>query len=65
MGILLPWNAPLLLFSLKATPALASSNKLMMKPAGHTLVSALKLVELVAQEFVNYILSHYVHISPS
>ncbi|AHF76658.1 Aldehyde dehydrogenase, NAD(P)-dependent [Sodalis praecaptivus] len=46
---IVPWNAPLLLFSLKAAPALAAGNTLVMKPAEHTSASALKLMELVAQ----------------
>ncbi len=46
---IVPWNAPLLLFSLKAAPALAAGNTLVMKPAEHTSASALKLMELVEQ----------------
>jgi acyl-CoA reductase-like NAD-dependent aldehyde dehydrogenase len=44
---IVPWNAPLLLFSLKAAPALAAGNTLVMKPAEHTSATALKLMELV------------------
>lgn len=44
---IVPWNAPLFLFSLKAAPALAAGNTLVMKPAEHTSASALKLMELV------------------
>jgi len=43
---IVPWNAPLLLFSLKAAPALAAGNTLVMKPAEHTSATALKLMEL-------------------
>ncbi|WP_413733655.1 aldehyde dehydrogenase [Sodalis sp. RH21] len=46
---IVPWNAPLLLFSLKAAPALAAGNTLVMKPAEHTSATALKLMELVEQ----------------
>jgi len=44
---IVPWNAPLLLFSLKAAPALAAGNTIVMKPAEHTSATALKLMELV------------------
>ncbi|MBS7700851.1 MAG: aldehyde dehydrogenase [Chelatococcus sp.] len=44
---IVPWNAPLLLFSLKAAPALAAGNTLVMKPAEYTSATALKLMELV------------------
>lgn len=44
---IVPWNAPLFLFSLKAAPALAAGNTLVMKPAEHTSATALKLMELV------------------
>lgn len=45
---IVPWNAPLLLLSLKAAPALAAGNTLVLKPAEHTSATALKLMELVA-----------------
>ncbi|WP_333827222.1 aldehyde dehydrogenase [Pararhodobacter sp.] len=44
---IVPWNAPLFLFSLKAAPALAAGCTLVMKPAEHTSATALKLMELV------------------
>jgi acyl-CoA reductase-like NAD-dependent aldehyde dehydrogenase len=44
---IVPWNAPLLLLSLKAAPALAAGNTLIIKPAEHTSATALKLMELV------------------
>lgn len=44
---IVPWNAPLLLLSLKAAPALAAGNTLVLKPAEHTSATALKLMELV------------------
>ena len=44
---IIPWNAPLLLLSLKAAPALAAGNTLVLKPAEHTSATALKLMELV------------------
>ncbi|QIE47776.1 aldehyde dehydrogenase (plasmid) [Pseudohalocynthiibacter aestuariivivens] len=44
---IVPWNAPLLLFSLKAAPALAAGNTIVMKPAETTSATAIKLMELV------------------
>lgn len=44
---IVPWNAPTLLLSLKAAPALAAGNTLIIKPAEHTSATALKLMELV------------------
>lgn len=44
---IVPWNAPLFLFSLKAAPALAAGCTLVMKPAEYTSATALKLMELV------------------
>ncbi|AIP34148.1 aldehyde dehydrogenase family protein [Paraburkholderia xenovorans LB400] len=46
---IVPWNAPLLLLSLKAAPALAAGNTIVLKPAEFTSASALKLMELVEQ----------------
>lgn len=46
---IVPWNAPLLLLSLKAAPALAAGNTLVLKPAEHTSATALKLMELVEE----------------
>ncbi|GEK68718.1 aldehyde dehydrogenase [Paracoccus denitrificans] len=46
---IVPWNAPLFLFSLKAAPALAAGCTLVMKPAEHTSATALKLMELVEE----------------
>ena len=46
---IVPWNAPLLLLTLKAAPALAAGNTLVIKPAEYTSATALKLMELVEQ----------------
>ena len=43
---IVPWNAPLLLLSLKAAPALAAGNTIVIKPAEHTSASALQLMTL-------------------
>jgi len=44
---IVPWNAPLLLLSLKAAPALAAGNTIIIKPAEHTSATALQLMKLV------------------
>ncbi len=44
---IVPWNAPLFLFTLKAAPALAAGCTLVMKPAEYTSATAIKLMELV------------------
>ena len=46
---IVPWNAPIFLFSLKAAPALAAGCTLVMKPAEYTSATALKLMELAEQ----------------
>src|SRR5690625_1003097 len=44
---IVPWNAPLLLFTFKVAPALAAGNTIVMKPSEHTSATALKLMQLV------------------
>jgi acyl-CoA reductase-like NAD-dependent aldehyde dehydrogenase len=44
---IVPWNAPTLLLSLKAAPALAAGNTIVIKPAEHTSATALQLMNLV------------------
>src|SRR5262252_5671482 len=46
VGLIVPWNFPLLLASWKLGPALACGNKLVLKPAEQTPLSTLKLGEL-------------------
>jgi len=47
VGLIVPWNFPLLLASWKLGPALACGNTVILKPAEQTPLTALKLGELV------------------
>ena len=49
VGLIVPWNFPLLLASWKLGPALACGNTLILKPAEQTPLSALRLGELVIE----------------
>jgi aldehyde dehydrogenase (NAD+) len=49
VGLIVPWNFPLLLTSWKLGPALACGNTLVLKPAEQTPLTALRLGELVIE----------------
>ncbi|MBZ5686752.1 MAG: aldehyde dehydrogenase family protein [Acidobacteriia bacterium] len=49
VGMIVPWNFPLLLASWKLGPALACGNTLVLKPAEQTPLTTLKLGELVIE----------------
>src|SRR5271166_4621995 len=49
VGLIVPWNFPLLLASWKVGPALACGNTLVLKPAEQTPLSTLKFGELVIE----------------
>ncbi len=49
VGLIVPWNFPLLLTSWKVGPALAAGNTVVLKPASNTPLTALRLAELVAE----------------
>jgi aldehyde dehydrogenase (NAD+) len=49
VGMIVPWNFPLMFCSWKMGPALASGNTVVMKPAALTPLSALRLAELMAE----------------
>src|SRR5437868_2002682 len=49
VGLIVPWNFPLLLASWKVGPALACGNTLVLKPAEQTSLTTLKLGELVIE----------------
>jgi aldehyde dehydrogenase (NAD+) len=49
VGLIVPWNFPLLLASWKVGPALACGNTLVLKPAEQTPLTTLKLGELVIE----------------
>src|SRR5579859_2714221 len=49
VGLIVPWNFPLLLASWKVGPALACGNTLVLKPAEQTPLTTLKFGELVSE----------------
>jgi aldehyde dehydrogenase (NAD+) len=49
VGLIVPWNFPLLLASWKIGPALACGNTIILKPAEQTPLTALRLGELVTE----------------
>jgi aldehyde dehydrogenase (NAD+) len=49
VGLIIPWNFPLLLASWKLGPALACGNTIILKPAEQTPLSALRLGELAVE----------------
>jgi aldehyde dehydrogenase (NAD+) len=49
VGLIVPWNFPLLLASWKIGPALACGNTIVLKPAEQTPLTTLKLGELVVE----------------
>ena len=48
VGLIIPWNFPILMATWKLAPALAAGNCVILKPAEQTPVSILMLVELIA-----------------
>jgi aldehyde dehydrogenase (NAD+) len=49
VGMIIPWNFPLLLQACKMAPALATGNTLILKPAEQTPLSALRIGELILE----------------
>ena len=49
IGAVVPWNYPLIITAWKIGPALAAGNSVVLKPAEHTSLSALKLAQLAAE----------------
>lgn len=49
VGLVLPWNFPLLMLAWKIGPALASGCSVVMKPAGETTLTALRVAELAVE----------------
>src|SRR6187455_3002812 len=47
VGLIVPWNFPILMATWKLAPALAAGNALVLKPAEQTPVSILKVMELI------------------
>jgi aldehyde dehydrogenase (NAD+) len=49
VGQIIPWNYPMLMQAWKLAPALATGNTVVMKPADHTPLSALRIGELILE----------------
>lgn len=49
VGLIVPWNYPLMMVAWKMASCLAAGNTVVLKPAGVTPLTALKLGELAAQ----------------
>lgn len=49
VGMVTPWNSPLLLSAFKLAPAIATGNTVVHKPSEHTPVSALRFAELLSE----------------
>ena len=49
VGLVLPWNFPLLMLAWKIAPALAAGNSLVIKPAEQTSLTALRVAELAME----------------
>src|SRR5215210_3925808 len=49
VGLIVPWNFPLLMASWKVAPALAAGNTAILKPASYTPLTALRLGELALE----------------
>ena len=49
VGLITPWNSPLLLVAYKLAPALAAGNTAVIKPSEFTSASTLEFMELIAE----------------
>ena len=49
VGLVLPWNFPLLMLAWKISPALAAGNSVIVKPAKETTLTALRVAELAME----------------
>ena len=49
VGLVLPWNFPLLMLAWKMAPALAAGNSIIVKPAEQTSLTALRIAELAME----------------
>lgn len=49
VGIIIPWNFPLMIGAWKLAPALAAGNSVVLKPSEEASLSTLKVVELAAE----------------
>src|SRR6185295_12600348 len=49
VGLIVPWNFPLLMAAWKVAPALAAGNTALLKPASYTPLTAIRLAELALE----------------
>ncbi|MEP3225594.1 MAG: aldehyde dehydrogenase family protein [Parasphingorhabdus sp.] len=49
VGAIVPWNSPLVLTAMKLAPALAAGCTIILKPSEDTSLTAIRLVELIAE----------------
>lgn len=49
VGMIIPWNYPLIMFGWKVAPALAAGNCVVFKPSKHASVSICRMAELIFQ----------------
>src|SRR5213076_1199491 len=49
VGLIIPWNFPILMASWKVAPALAAGNTAILKPASYTPLTAIRLGELALE----------------
>jgi len=49
VGLVLPWNFPILMLAWKIAPALAAGNSVLVKPAEETSMTALRIAELASE----------------
>jgi acyl-CoA reductase-like NAD-dependent aldehyde dehydrogenase len=49
VGLIVPWNFPLMLASWKMGPALAAGNTAILKPASYTPLTAIRVAELALE----------------
>ena len=57
VGVMVPWNYPLLMAACKIAPILAAGNTVVLKPSAQTPLSVLKLAELVSRHVPDGILN--------
>lgn len=65
VGVVVPWNYPLLMAAWKIGPVLAAGNTMVLKPSEQTPLTALKLVELIADLLPAGVLNIVLGLGPS
>ncbi|WP_166968811.1 aldehyde dehydrogenase family protein [Brevibacterium atlanticum] len=65
VGVVVPWNYPLLMAAWKIGPILAAGNTLVLKPSEQTPLSTLKFVELIADLLPAGVLNLVTGLGPS